>query len=103
MIENIIKKILDFDAMERKILAESIERKNSIEIEIAKKRSELKQLYIEYVNDEIELLKESERENVERILREKDELISIQLEKLNSIYEANKETWIEELFNRVVN
>jgi len=102
MIEDIIKKILDFDAMERKILAESIERKNSVDIEIAKKCSELKQLYMEKVEADIELLRETEKKNVEKILLDKDELISVQLEKLNKIYEENKEIWIEELFQRVI-
>lgn len=99
--ENMLKRIIEADKKAQETVAEAEKRLNGTEEKIAEAREEFsKRLAEEVITkvNEIELEKQRQLEEENRINNERAEKIAQSLEKA---YEENKDKWVKEIVERV--
>ena len=100
--EDIIKRIVEFDSIERKMIAGAEENQLSAETELASRKAKIHDDYMARADEKIEAIEAQEKADAEQALKDREILLSKQMDGLNNLYNAKKDEWVNELYERVV-
>ncbi|QEY34253.1 hypothetical protein FL966_03845 [Caproiciproducens galactitolivorans] len=100
--EDLIKQIVDMDRKAREITdAAQMEKVNS-EKEVAAKREQIRNEYLERARRRIALNEPKEREAAEKEWKEKEKKNEFIFQKLDKLYTENGDKWVKEIVERVL-
>ncbi|MCY1714589.1 hypothetical protein [Caproiciproducens galactitolivorans] len=100
--EDLIKQIVDMDRKAREITdAAQMEKVNS-EKEVAARREQIRNDYLERARRRIALNEPKERAVAEEEWKEKEKKNKVLFEKLDKLYAENGDKWVREIVERVL-
>ena len=100
--EDIIKRIVEFDSIERKMIAGAEENQLSAETELSARKAKIHDDYMARADEKIKAIEAQEKADAEQALKDREILLSKQMDGLNNLYTAKKDEWVNELYERVV-
>lgn len=101
-LENVIKQILEIDANARNLTDNAMKARIDAEHEIADKKKELHDMFMERAKHRVEILKEEEKVLANETLANADVIVENNLTKLNQISEEKSEGWINEIYKSII-
>ncbi len=99
---DMISKIVEMDEKARDLNDEILESKLDYEKEVAAAKENIINDYLERARNRIQLNTQSERDAAEKALAETRESHAKLEKKLDEIFAANCDRWVDEIFKRVI-
>lgn len=100
--QDIIKKIIEIDRMAQKITDDTIALRKEAEASIEADKQELREKYIEKARHRIGIMTETEENFLKEALATIDKRHTDVAADLNSVYEQNRQGWVNEIYTRVI-
>lgn len=100
--QDMISKIIEMDEKARTLNDEVLKSKLDYEQEIAAAKQNIIKGYLERARKRVQINAQSERDAAEKTLAETREAHAKIEKKLDSLYEANCDQWVDEIFKRVI-
>lgn len=100
--QDMISKIIEMDEKARTLNDEALKSKLDYEQEIAAAKQNIIKDYLERARERVQINAQSERDAAEKALAETREAHTKIERKLDSLYEANCDRWVDEIFKRVI-
>ena len=100
--EDMLKRIIEIDSMETKIVNSAEDLKAKAEETTKNKKQKLKDEYLEHAKKRIELMREGEKINAEEFFKNQSEKNEKMIADMNAVYQTKSEEWTDLIFNRVI-
>jgi hypothetical protein len=100
--QNLLKQIVEMDQKAREITDSAQLKKANSEKEVEKLKEELRRSYLEKARRRIEKSEPLERAAAEREWKEKNSKNEALLKKINDLYAANGDRWVDEITKRII-
>ncbi len=100
--QNLMKQIVEMDHNAQKITSSAQQEKIDSEKEVAKRREEIRNSYLERARARIAKNEPSERKAAEEAWQEKNKKNEQLMEQMNSLYAEKGEEWVSDIMDRMI-
>lgn len=100
--QDIIQKIIEIDHMAQKMTEEALALKGEAETSIEGDKKALREQYIEKAHKRIAVNSQTEEKFLDQALSEIKSRYEAISEQLESVYEKNHSSWVNDLYSRVI-
>jgi len=100
--EDMINRVIEVDEMEQQLTASADSSRRQAEADVEKKRTEIRDEYLQHAKQRIELARAMEQKNADETLAEQVAQHKAQLEQLEKFYAEHKGGWVDTIVSRVI-
>jgi hypothetical protein len=101
--QDVINKMIELDKQAQKLTKEAQALKDGIDIKIDAEKKEMRENYLEKAKNRIDIVADTEKNIADEKIKEIEESSVFQNANIEKQYLANKDKWVDLIYNNIFN